>query len=807
MVDAASGVSTDMSVSDSAIAISEGRDMNIAASSNVSVSDEDTAHASLDSTSPSPPQGTDQTELSLSDLKIPPTSVSRLQETLDSIRDGIGEIASTVRDAVLKENKKPEPEPSATENKKDGETEDHAHTSEDAEHEGSSSSEDEDEEPELDLLGYPQGIITESRECSWEDYKSRIDSENKAHAVDALLTRSFHSFQNERKAWSSKVEQMKNGMILRPSPKNHKEPTENLTHTPSEKDEELRVVRVRINSKLVVDVLRQVSGDNLDEGPLSFARPFRYILHFHTKMEQVLRRMESGDFSGIPISGLTGDEQESPAAENDSLKPDAAGMTTHRSQALAELKCYVNFVHERLLPDYDKYLDPQLPLEQKVRYEDLWYLFRVGGLIHLPKTDEAGENTNYHEIWRVYRIHLPTGDPSGPGCPCSTCKENRTSFYIRCYYIDFDGTSYGGVRRKLIVKPFKGLKSVMDLPFFPIQYSRDHQKALEDSQEHGSKFTRLIKDRYGFYSGWTLTKDPQGADVVDSKGRDLKSPEHIESDVLVDFQEAFNFYPPWKPSFDDQLILTEAARLSLSTDQTLVCHFSDESHTELLRSSSEFVCDQYIIEVRETTEFLSSPKGQYLVNRNGSKEPPSSEDFPLLPHRMFAYAVWSRKFLHIDVRYVHARLGNSDGKAHDGMDAFDKLQIEQRHKDLIQGLIHQHFKKKQMETLGFEISSQDMIRGKGKGVVILLHGVPGVGKTATAEAVAQRWGKPLFPITCGDLGFTPQDVQDELEEIFRLAHLWDCVLLLDEADVFLTQREKSDLKRNALVAGKFNGLK
>jgi hypothetical protein len=35
-----------------------------------------------------------------------------------------------------------------------------------------------------------------------------------------------------------------------------------------------------------------------------------------------------------------------------------------------------------------------------------------------------------------------------------------------------------------------------------------------------------------------------------------------------------------------------------------------------------------------------------------------------------------------------------------------------------------------------------------------------------------------------------------------LANRWDCILLLDEADVFLAQRNKEDFKRNGLVAGK-----
>ena len=56
-------------------------------------------------------------------------------------------------------------------------------------------------------------------------------------------------------------------------------------------------------------------------------------------------------------------------------------------------------------------------------------------------------------------------------------------------------------------------------------------------------------------------------------------------------------------------------------------------------------------------------------------------------------------------------------------------------------------------------------------------------------------------MTCGDIGDTAKDVESNLDRCFQLAHKWGCVLLLDEADVFLARRDKQDLKRNALVSG------
>jgi hypothetical protein len=41
----------------------------------------------------------------------------------------------------------------------------------------------------------------------------------------------------------------------------------------------------------------------------------------------------------------------------------------------------------------------------------------------------------------------------------------------------------------------------------------------------------------------------------------------------------------------------------------------------------------------------------------------------------------------------------------------------------------------------------------------------------------------------GDIDYRPEDVERNMENHFRLAHNWSCVLLLDEADVFLAKRD------------------
>lgn len=132
---------------------------------------------------------------------------------------------------------------------------------------------------------------------------------------------------------------------------------------------------------------------------------------------------------------------------------------------------------------------------------------------------------------------------------------------------------------------------------------------------------------------------------------------------------------------------------------------------------------------------------------------------------------------------------------------WDDLIIPKAHKLMVISLVVNHFNNKDTEQNDPDAGhSSDLVLEKGEGLVILLHGAPGVGKTSTAECVAEFYGKLLFPITCGDLGVTASSVKTELSEKFHLAEKWNCVLLLDEADVFLAQRTRTDVQRNSLVS-------
>jgi len=94
----------------------------------------------------------------------------------------------------------------------------------------------------------------------------------------------------------------------------------------------------------------------------------------------------------------------------------------------------------------------------------------------------------------------------------------------------------------------------------------------------------------------------------------------------------------------------------------------------------------------------------------------------------------------------------------------------------------------------------DFVKGKGKGLIGLLYGPPGSGKTLTAEAISETAKMPLYTVSSGALGHKAADIYKNLSRILKLASYWKTVLLLDEADVFLAQRTLADIERNAIVS-------
>ncbi|KAJ4178438.1 hypothetical protein NW767_014856 [Fusarium falciforme] len=94
--------------------------------------------------------------------------------------------------------------------------------------------------------------------------------------------------------------------------------------------------------------------------------------------------------------------------------------------------------------------------------------------------------------------------------------------------------------------------------------------------------------------------------------------------------------------------------------------------------------------------------------------------------------------------------------------------------------------------------SIDLIDNKRNGLIMLLRGPAGTGKTFTAESVAEMARKPLYTVACSEIGTEPEQVEKHLQSEFHLAKIWDCVVVLDGADKFLESRARASAFLDAL---------
>ncbi|KAI0163736.1 hypothetical protein BJ166DRAFT_465584 [Pestalotiopsis sp. NC0098] len=222
----------------------------------------------------------------------------------------------------------------------------------------------------------------------------------------------------------------------------------------------------------------------------------------------------------------------------------------------------------------------------------------------------------------------------------------------------------------------------------------------------------------------------------------------------------------WRRRHGNLVSYEENSGKNKSISQRFMIDFN--TYKELHSDSLSFVNEAWVF------------KRYYKADPNEEAKPPELYLFPsLVPGFNFRTKKWTS--LKVDL----VRTVEWNDKA------FGSLVADEETKEMIQALVTNQLTNEK---------GTDLIDNKGNGLILLLHGPPGTGKTYTAESVAEIARKPLYPVTCGDIGTKPEAVEKYLGSVFHLGKTWDCVVLLDEAEVFLEQRTLNDLERNALVS-------
>ncbi|KAM0496898.1 hypothetical protein ACHAP8_007127 [Fusarium lateritium] len=352
-----------------------------------------------------------------------------------------------------------------------------------------------------------------------------------------------------------------------------------------------------------------------------------------------------------------------------------------------------------------------------------------------------------------------------------------TLLTIDYYTIESDGSYLGPKDACKQIKHYSGDRKITDLPIFPLRFHEENHEIMERMIERGRRY--CSSHGHKSYKGLTCPRD------------DKQTPEEVFGDMFVDFKDYYRvpaasaYLGPWsvyKPHLGD-------------------LDYLDANTTEAEEDIGDGPCSVFDREVdrKACDDFMLSHQHEIDLIKLGSDNI-SESILHLLPHWVPAYFFRIRRHERVYVDQLQD-IDKSDEARDSG---FENLIIPDGHRDLLLGLVRNLVLDQKPESQhqgDINRSSQiDIVRGEGQGLIILLHGPPGSGKTSTAETLAAYSRRPLYPITCGDLGVNPDSVETSLVEHAERAQRWGCILLLDEADVFLSRRDWCDTKRNALVS-------
>ncbi|KAL9064055.1 MAG: hypothetical protein Q9161_009112 [Pseudevernia consocians] len=512
--------------------------------------------------------------------------------------------------------------------------------------------------------------------------------------------------------------------------------------------------RVRLCSKPLLVILSAIVDpagpplwDNIPH--IVILRPFKLFVIYETEIRDALKDLEKKWQSNNQISPSEKASERKPKeqhgeANNSNDEEDKRYETTVPNplvdtvvktdtfEALAHLRLLVEFFENDMKSTFA--LRKQINAKENcpIAFADLWHLFEHGQEVRTPDVNV-----------QVFKVAKFTGgrdllsdniEPSGPNVRTDT----DGGFFIECYHYDFNGTKYGPVHRLFEIRRYEGVRDITSLQVYPLSFDPEHKKGRTHLAQRGEKFmalARVNRTAHKTYRGLSLDKHA----------------EEIESPIIVDFQLAIA-----KAGVEIPSIIYES-KIDYDRRETYEkysrCGFEG-------CNSADIIFQDYSFDSLLSETFLTKQK-VHLAPVEDPEELGEDERI-LLPCSVHGFVLRSRKWRTFNIDDV------DDIKYSSG---FDDLVLPSGHKETLEALVKNHSRegsatgKKRDNKV-----SMDLVTGKGKGLIILLHGAPGVGKTSTAECIAEKTERPL-----------PQ-------------------MGLDEADVFLTLRNQTDLSRNAIVS-------
>ncbi|KAH6612953.1 hypothetical protein B0J18DRAFT_470298 [Chaetomium sp. MPI-SDFR-AT-0129] len=443
-----------------------------------------------------------------------------------------------------------------------------------------------------------------------------------------------------------------------------------------------------------------------------------------------------------------------------------------------------------------------------ITFDLLWALWKPGTLAY---TTTYGS----HDEPRVFKVEMAEKHHG---------LMKGDFYFIEGKYFEYDGKQHGFGNMAQEIGDFRGARKITSLSCYPLQYHKSEAQLRKDLIERGRKFVSLSGVHYKSHQGMAYYKKKKSVIKVNINGRIMIDPS-IHRRINPN-------YPISTVRPKDHDVVSDDSEEDDSDDESGGCGCGSDSDDEgeggkikyvtkavkdgkgkirmirlpkvdgedgdddgkekldKVRAKGDDAPQQDDDEEGKEKESTTKPQKEGEEDDEEDKDAKEVPDFteeeyliasPVVLGFAFAEKLW----LEFTVSGVKEIQWNET--------AYESLVLEPKTKDIVKALVESH-KYHAAESI------DDVIQGKGKGLVAVLHGPPGTGKTLTAEGISELLKCPLYMVSAGELGTDSRYLESELQKILDICHAWGAILLLDEADVFLEKRNMHDIHRNALVS-------
>lgn len=358
---------------------------------------------------------------------------------------------------------------------------------------------------------------------------------------------------------------------------------------------------------------------------------------------------------------------------------------------LRELKLLIKFFDEDLKPTFDLRSAIRDGTATDIEYADLWHLFELGDTV-ISSNDKS-------QAFRV--VNFTRGrEPLIRHWGARAEEQKVTSvagFAVDCCSLCFDGTDYVPKLEKFSIRKYRGRRPIASLEVFPLKFEQNWEARHRAFELQGQQYLQLTRSPFShrMFRGKT----------VDEPSQDL------DTQVIVDVAMAINNEPDWRPTKHVSVAdFTEFDARETWMPTTCGHSLYNEGCCE-----SDYGFKDLQMNYNGFTPF-DQDHGGLLGPRSAEELKP--EDIILLPEWVHAFVLRSRQWVTLKIADLsEVQFDNN----------FDELMFSSSHKKTIVALVDTHENARTAPAQGTHSvgAALDVVKGKGAGLIILLHGEPG----------------------------------------------------------------------------------